>query len=193
MNILQIKRLDMNSIILDYSFWVKIGYTFLDLFIGSKRMIVCSESSIVRSDVYLFVEDTPIRLQWSIPALFQYVFVETFTAKFRFIGGDVIAEQHVFLHRHNTSVHLNSSLNRPGSLSSCCLCFIQHVLGKKIATASAVKLSTQSFDRNLCHSALISGLIQSSRSFSARASYSESVSFSSSLNLFTSQNLVKKL
>ena len=61
------------------------------------------------------------------------------------------------------------------------------------APASAVKLSTRSFDRNLCHSVLISGLIQSSSSFSARARYSESVSISNTSNLFTSQNLVKKL
>ena len=102
-------------------------------------------------------------------------------------------QQYVLLHRHNISVHLNSSSNRPGSLLSRCLCFTQQALGNKIATASAVKLSTQSFDRNLRHSALISGLTQSSSSFSARAIYSESVSISNPSNLFTSQNLVKKL
>ena len=48
------------------------------------------------------------------------------------------------------------------------LCFTQHVRGKQIARASAVKLSTQSFDRNFCHSALISGLIQSSKSYLSR-------------------------
>ena len=60
-------------------------------------------------------------------------------------------QQCLLLHRHNISVHLNSSLSRPGSLLSCCLSLTQYVRGKKIATASAVKLSTQSFDRNLCH------------------------------------------
>ena len=74
-------------------------------------------------------------------------------------------QQYVLLHRHNISVHLNSSLKKPGSLLSCCLCFTKHVLGKKFATASAVKLSTQSFDRNLFHCALISGLVQSCSSF----------------------------
>ena len=54
-------------------------------------MIVCSESSIVRSDVYFFVQDSPILFQWSVAALFQYAFLENFTAKFQFIGGDVIA------------------------------------------------------------------------------------------------------
>ena len=73
----------MNSISLDYSFWVKRKQTFLNLFIDSNRKIVCSESSIVGSDVYLFVQDSPL--------LFQYAFVETFTAKFMFIRGDVIA------------------------------------------------------------------------------------------------------
>ena len=81
----------MNFISLDFPFWVKIGQTFLNLFIGGNRVIVCSESSIVRSDVYLFVQDSPIRFQWSVPALLQYAFVETFTAKFKFIRGDVIA------------------------------------------------------------------------------------------------------
>ena len=81
----------MNSISLDYSVWVKIGHTFLNLFVSSNRTIVCSESSIVRSDVYLFVQDSPILFQWSVPALFQYAFVETFAAKSGFIRGDVIA------------------------------------------------------------------------------------------------------
>ena len=103
------------------------------------------------------------------------------------------SQNYVLLHRHNISVHLNSSLKRPGSLLLCCLCFAQPIRGKKFATASAVKLLTQSFDRNLCHPAVISGLIQSSSSFLARARYSESLSISNSSNLFTSQNLVKKL
>ena len=91
MNILQIKRLSMNSITLDYSFRVKGRQTFLNLFIGSNRVIVCSESSIIRSDVYLFVQHSPILFQWSVAALLQYAFVETFSAKFQFIRGDVRA------------------------------------------------------------------------------------------------------
>ena len=55
----QFKRLSVNSITIDYSFWVKIGQTFLILFIGSNRVIVCSECSLVRIDVYLFVQDSP--------------------------------------------------------------------------------------------------------------------------------------
>ena len=54
-------------------------------------MIVCSESSFVGSDVFLFVQDSPILFQWSVTDLFQYVFVETFTAKLKFIRSDVIA------------------------------------------------------------------------------------------------------
>ena len=54
-------------------------------------MIVCSESSLVRSDVYLFAQDSPILFQWSVATLFQYAFVETFNAKFKFVKGDVIA------------------------------------------------------------------------------------------------------
>ena len=81
----------MNSITLDYSFWLKMGQTFRNLFIGSNSVIVCSESSIARSDVYLIVQDSTILFQWSVAALFQYAFVETFTAKLEFISGDVIA------------------------------------------------------------------------------------------------------
>ena len=142
-------------------------------------------------DVYRIVQDSPILFQWSVAAPFQYAFFETFTAKFKFIRGDVIAA--VCLTTHNMSVHLNSSLKRPGSFLSCRLCFTQDVRGKKFATASAVKLSTQSIDRNLCYSALISGLIQSSSSFSARARNSEYVSNSNTFNMFTSQNLAKKM
>ena len=82
MNILQIKRLSVNSICFDYSFWIKVGETFLNMFIGGNRLTVCSESSIVRSDVYFLVQDSPILFQWSVAALFQYTLVENFTANF---------------------------------------------------------------------------------------------------------------
>ena len=91
MNVLQIKWFSVNSISLDYSLWVKVGQTFLKLFIGGNRVIICPESSVVRSDVYRFVQDSPIIFQWSFAALFQYAFVETFTAKVKFFTGDVIA------------------------------------------------------------------------------------------------------
>ena len=81
----------MNSITLDSSIWVKIGQTFLSLFIDSKRVIVCSESSIVRNDIYRFVQDSAIFFQWSFAGLLQYAFVETLTANFEFIKGDVKA------------------------------------------------------------------------------------------------------
>ena len=91
MNILQIQRLSVNSISVDYSLWIKVGQTFLNLFTGGNRVIVRSESSFVRSDVYFLVQDSPILFQWSVAALFQNTFVETLTAKFKFIRGDVIA------------------------------------------------------------------------------------------------------
>ena len=81
----------MNSITLDYSLWVKKGHTFLNLFIGSNRVIVCSESSVIRSDVYLFFRDSTILFQCFVAALLQNTFVETFDAKHKFTRGDVIA------------------------------------------------------------------------------------------------------
>ena len=188
MNNLQIRLLNVKSITVGYSFWVKVGQTFLNLFIGSNRVIVCSESCTARVDVYFFVEDSTILFQWYPASLFQYRLVETLTAKYTFIKVTSY-QQYVSLHRHNVSVHLNSSLKTPGSLLSCCLCFTQHVWGKKFVTGSAVKLMKQSVDRNLCHSALVSGRIQSFSFFSARARYKKSVSIASSSNLFISQNL----
>ena len=41
-------------------------------------------------------------------------------------------QQYVLLHRHNISVHLNSSLKRPGPLLSCCLCFTLPFRGEEI-------------------------------------------------------------
>ena len=64
---------------------------FLNLLRGSNRVSVCSESSIVGSDVYFFVQDSLILFQWSVAVMFQYAFVETFTAKFKYIRGEVIA------------------------------------------------------------------------------------------------------
>ena len=91
LTISQTKQLSVNYITLDQSFWVKVGQTILKLFKGSKRVIVCSESSIVRSDVYFFLQDFTILLHCSVAALFQYACFDTFTAKFCFNGGDVIA------------------------------------------------------------------------------------------------------
>ena len=91
MNILHIRRLTVSFITLHYSLWVKVGQTFFNMFIGSYSAIVCSESSKVRSDVYRFLQDSAILFQWSVVALFQCTFVETATAKYKFISGDDIA------------------------------------------------------------------------------------------------------
>ena len=90
-NLLQIEHLSVNPITLDHSLWVNVGQTFLNLFIVSKRGMVCSESSIVRCDVCFFVQDSTVLFQWSVTALLQYRLGETFTAKFEFIRGNVIA------------------------------------------------------------------------------------------------------
>ena len=184
MNIIRIRRLSEKSITLNFSLGVKIAQISPYLFMRSNRVIVSPESSKVRCDVYFFVQDSTILFQSSVAALFQYTSVETFTANFKPFRGNVIATYVLILHRHNISVHLHPSLKKPGSLLSCCSCFTQHVREKQFVTASAVKLSTQSIDRNLCYSALILGLIQSSSSFSARARHSEY--FSNSSKSFTS-------
>ena len=192
MSILQIRRLSVNSITLNYWFWEKAGDTFLNLFIGSNRVIVCSESSVVRSDVYRFVQDSPILFSGP-PSLCSSIRLLRSLLLFLSFSEVTSQQQCVLVHRQDIPVQLNSSLNGPGSLLSCCLCFTQHVREKKFASASAVKLLTQSFDGNLCHSASISSLIHYSISFSARARYSEGLSFSNFPNMVTSQNLLTKL
>ena len=60
----------MDYITLVYSFWVKIRQIFLNFFIGSNSVIVCSESSFVPSDVYFFVRlynNFPVVRRRSIP------------------------------------------------------------------------------------------------------------------------------
>ena len=192
MNILQLRRMSVNSLTLDYSLWVKVGQTFLNLFTGSNRVIVCSESSNVQSDVYFFVQDSTLLFQWSVPFCSSTHLLRPLLLNLGLL--ELTSwQQYVLLHCHKISVHLNSSLKRPGSFLSRWLCFPQYVREKKFARASSMKLSTQSFDRNLCHFGLISGPVQCSSSFSARTRYSEFVSISNSSNLLTSQNLVKKL
>ena len=63
MNILQIKWLSVNSISFDFSPGIEVGHTFLNLFKAGNRLIVCSESFIVRSHVYFLVQDSPVLFQ----------------------------------------------------------------------------------------------------------------------------------
>ena len=115
----------MNSISVDSSLWVKVGQAFLNLFIYGNRVIVCSESSIVRSDVYLFVQDSAIFFQWSVAALFRFMFVETFTAKLDFIGGDVIATISYYI--DTTSPYIWTLLWRDQVLSSHVVCVLHNM------------------------------------------------------------------
>ena len=62
---------------------------------------------------------------------------------------------------------------RNQTLARHVFCLSQHIRGKKFPNSSAVKQSVQSFDRSCSHSAFISGRIQSSSFFSARARYTE--------------------
>ena len=85
----------MNSITLDYLLRVKVRQIFPKLFIGNNRVVVFPESSIVRSDVYFFVQDSTILFQWSVAALFHSTFAETPTVKYMLIIGDVMATVHL--------------------------------------------------------------------------------------------------
>ena len=102
-------------------------------------------------------------------------------------------QQYVYdtIHKHDISVHLNSSWKSPGSHLSCYLCLAQHVREKKFPSQSAVQLSLQPLNHNSSHSLLISGRKRYSSSFSARARWKEFVSISKFSNMFRSQNLVK--
>ena len=133
----------MNTSPLDHSLWVKVGQTVSNLFIGSNRVIVCSESAIGRSEVYFFVKDFSILFRCSVATMLKKILLVV-----------KLQQQYVLLHRWNIWVHLNSPLKRSDSFLSRCLCFTQDARGKSFATAS-VKLSTEPFDRNLCNSVLI--------------------------------------
>ena len=119
----------MNYNTLDFFSWIKVGQIFHNLFIGSNRVIVFLESSIVRSDVYLFVQDSTILLQWSVTLCSSTRLLIPLLLNFSSLE---VTSQYVLLHRHNISEHLESSLKRPGYLLSCCLHFTQHVHRKKL-------------------------------------------------------------
>ena len=131
MNILQIERLSVKSASLDFSFWVKVGQTFRNLFIGSNRMIVCSESSIVEVTFTFSFRTLRYFSSGPSPLCSSTCLLRPLLLSLSLL--DVTSlQQYIFLHRHKITVHLNSSLNRPSSLLSCCLCFTQHVLGKNL-------------------------------------------------------------
>ena len=104
--------------------------------------------------------------QRSIATLLEFTFFQISTIEYILVCGNIIAAVS-FATKNSISVLLNSSLKNPGSLLSCFLCFSEHFRGKKFATALAVKLSVQCFDKKRSQSAFISGHIQSSSSFSA--------------------------
>ena len=70
-NMLQIRRSSVNFVNLDFSTCVNVGQTLLNLFIDSNRVIACSKSSSVRSDVYLVVQGFTILFTWSVATLFE--------------------------------------------------------------------------------------------------------------------------
>ena len=90
-NILQIERLSVNSITINFSLWVKVGEAILNLFIECNRVVVCSASSIVYREVRFLFLNSRILSQCYVAALFQYTFVGTSTANFKFVKGNVIA------------------------------------------------------------------------------------------------------
>ena len=102
-------------------------------------------------------------------------------------------QEYVLLNKHNTSVHLESSLKSPSSPLSCFLCLPRNIQKKIFPAAPTVKVSVQSFLRNYSHSIFILGGIQFSSSILARARDSEFVSFPVCSSLFTSKHLFQKL
>ena len=131
----------------------------------------------------------------SISAVFQSYFIEISAAEFVLVTLSIVATiwvatqaQHfrtpeVFFIKSRLSLSLLSSF----------LWAVQHVLGRKLPVAFALKLSVQSRERIASHSFLFSRRIKSSKFSSNRAIYGESISFLSSSYFSVSQNFSKKI
>ena len=182
----------MNSTNLDYSVWVKVGQTFLNLFISGNRVIDCLVSSIVRSDVYFLVQDSAILFQWSAAALLQYTFVGTFVAKFRFLSDDVIAL--VCLTTQAKHLPTFELFFEEARLSLIMLFGFFTTCSEK---RTCYSISSETIDTVLRSQPLsFSYPFRSDTIFQfifGKSKYNESVSISNTWNLFTSQSFMKKL
>ena len=181
----------MCSIIFYIRFGIKIGYCFPGLFMSRNIILNCSISSVVSSDIDR--RTSTLRFFGIGPSLqsFRVRLLRRFMQNVHLLLFRS-SQENDLLHKRNISVHLNSSSKRPGSLLWCFLCILQHILGKKISVALAVKVSVQHPESIALQSLCFSRRNSFSKFSSDRVNSRESVSFSISLYLSASQNFLLK-
>ena len=105
-------------------------------------------------------------------------------------------KKYVFLHKRNIAVHLIIPVENPGSRLSFFLCNTpksDEEIGWRKIKGWALKVSSQSYDRNPSNSAFDSGRKKSCISYSVRRKHRENVSIRGFSNFITSQISAKKL
>ena len=179
------------SIFFYYSFCIKVRQSFLCLFIRSNTMLNRSKAG--WSNVDCLFQHLAIVWHGSISTVFQSSFIESLATEFVIVTLSILATLGFATQaQHSWTPDFFFKLNSPGSLLSCSLWAVQHVLGKKLPVAFAVKLIVKSRECIASDSFLFSGRIISSMFCDDRANYWESVSISSSSYFSVLQNFSRK-
>ena len=130
----------MNSITLNLSFWIiKLSPFFVCSYVASIWFTVLNslfvDVKLIASSTTLLYFDMGPSPESSGTCLFNLLLLKLNLS-------DLLSlQQFVLLHKQSISVHLNTSLKSPGSRLSCFLWILQHVRGKKLVFASALKES----------------------------------------------------
>ena len=157
----------VNSIVFYISFRIEVRRSSFSSFICCNFMILCSETSVCRCNIHSLIKNFAILRRGPSPLCPNMRILRHLLLKLNFYR--FCRSGSKFYCKYSISEHLNCSLKRPSSRLSCFLCSSRHIRGK-FPAASRVK---QSFDSSCSHSVFISGHIDSSSSFSARARYSD--------------------
>ena len=103
--------------------------------------------------------------------LLQMFFCLVLCYRIQTSGSQSCKQKYVLLHKHIVLGQRNSCFNNPVFLVLCFLRFAQHIRGKKLRQASAVKVSLQSLFRDNSPSCTFSR-IQLYKSFTASSHFS---------------------
>ena len=172
--------------------WVEIRQPLFCLFVGCNGMFLCLDSSVGWSNVDCLFWHFSILWHGSISTVFQSSFIVYLATEFVLVTLSIVVTI-CFATQAQLFGTPEFFYKQSRFLLSCFLWAVQHVHGKKLPVAFAVKLSVQSRKRIASHLFFFSGRIMSSKFSSDRAKYRESVSISSSSFFSVSQNLLKKL
>ena len=162
------------------------------MFIGSNRVIACSESCIVRNGIYFIFQDSMILFQSFVATLFQYTNVQTVNAKYKIVRGNFTVT--VCFTKQKFNLRTSELLFEETRLPLIMLFVFYTTCSRE---ENGYRISSESINSVISwqplqfHSHFRSDTIF--QLFPGKRNIQQICAISNSLNLYTTQNLVEKL